>query len=34
MGKLLTIGVPAYNVEDYLEQSLDSYADQRFFFFF
>ena len=31
MGKLLTIGVPAYNVEDYLEQSLDSYADQRFF---
>lgn len=30
MGAILTIVVPCYNVEDYLENGLSSYADRRF----
>ena len=30
MTKLLTIAVPSYNVEQYLERGLDSFADHRF----
>ncbi|WP_139653422.1 glycosyltransferase family 2 protein [Raoultibacter phocaeensis] len=30
MGKLLTIAMPCYNVEAYLERGLDSLADERF----
>ncbi|WP_165171956.1 glycosyltransferase family 2 protein [Adlercreutzia sp. ZJ242] len=30
MGKLLTIAVPSYNVEAYLDRGLSSYADHRF----
>lgn len=30
MGKILSIAVPSYNVENYLEKALLSYADQRF----